>query len=138
MNRRGALLATALLAVAAALAAVVLAVSRPGSETEPNRQTAPVAGQESQNGDPAPPVVISEDDPLIEGVYSTTFFLPRDAIGPLYQPQFIPGKPASLDPEELVMGVEINGESKAYPVGPLSWKEMVNDEVGGVPVLVTW
>ena len=36
------------------------------------------------------------------------------------------------------MGVEINGESKAYPVGPLNYREMVNDVVGGVPVLVTW
>ena len=131
-------MATALLAVAAALAAVVLAVSGPGSEAEPNGQKVQVEGQEPRDGTPDPPVVISEDDPLIEGVYSTTFFLPRDAIHPLYQPQFIPGKPASLDPGELVMGVEINGESKAYPVGPLSWKEMVNDEVGGVPVLVTW
>ena len=35
------------------------------------------------------------------------------------------------------MGVEMNGESKAYPVGPPSWREMVNDEVGVVPILVT-
>ena len=138
MNRRRALLATALLAVAAALAAVVLAVYGPGSDAAPNQQKVQVEGQESQDGKPALPVVISEDDPLIEGVYSTTFFLPRDAIPSLYQPQFIPGNPASLDPGDLVMGVEINGESKAYPVGPLSWKELVNDEVGGVPVLVTW
>ncbi len=124
--------------MAAALAAVVVAVYGPGSAATPNRQTVQVEGREPGDGKPAPPVVISEDDPLIEGVYSTTIFLPRDAIRPLYQPRFIPGKPASLDPEELVMGVEINGESKAYPVGPLSWKELVNDEVGGVPVLVTW
>ena len=138
MNRRRALVATALLAVAAALAAVVLAVSGPGSPAAPNRQKVQGEGREPRDGKPAPPAVITEDDPLTEGVYSTTFFLPRDAIRPLYQPRFIPGKPASLDPGELVIGVEINGESKAYPVGPLSWKEMVNDEVGGVPVLVTW
>ena len=62
----------------------------------------------------------------------------RDVIKPIYDPRFIPGKLESLDPGELVMGVEINGESKAYPVGPLNNREMVNDVVGGVPVLVTW
>ena len=64
--------------------------------------------------------------------------LPKDAIRPIYEPKFAPGKLTSLDPGELVMGVEINGESKAYPVGPLNYREMVNDVVGGVPVLVTW
>ena len=63
---------------------------------------------------------------------------PRDAIMPIYDPQFTPGKLASLEPGELVIGVEINGESKAYPVGPLVFREMVNDVVGGVPLLVTW
>ena len=47
--------------------------------------------------------------------------LPRDAIMPIYDPQFTPGKLASLEPGELVIGVEINGESKAYPVGPSSF-----------------
>jgi hypothetical protein len=39
---------------------------------------------------------------------------------------------------ELVIGLEINGEAKAYAIGPLNSREMVNDTVGGVPVLVTW
>ena len=64
--------------------------------------------------------------------------LPRDAIRPIYDPQFITANLASRDPGELVIGVEINGESKAYPVGPLIIREMVNDVVGGVPLLVTW
>ena len=37
-----------------------------------------------------------------------------------------------------MIGVAINGESKAYPVGPLNFREMVNDVVGGVPILVSW
>jgi hypothetical protein len=43
-----------------------------------------------------------------------------------------------MDSRELVIGVEINCESRAYPVGPLNRREMVNDVVGGVPILVTW
>jgi hypothetical protein len=36
------------------------------------------------------------------------------------------------------MGVALNGEAKAYPVTVLRIREMVNDELGGLPILVTW
>ena len=64
--------------------------------------------------------------------------LPKDAIQPVYEPRFTSAKMSGLHPGELVIGVEINGESKAYPVGPLNFREMVNDVVGGVPILVSW
>ena len=64
--------------------------------------------------------------------------IPRDAIAPIYEPVFVAGSLSDLDPQEVVIGVEINGEAKAYPVGPLNYREMVNDVIGGVPVLVTW
>ena len=64
--------------------------------------------------------------------------LPKDAIAPIYEPRFLTAEKAGLDPGELVIGVELNGESKAYPIGPLVRREMVNDTVGGVPILVTW
>lgn len=40
--------------------------------------------------------------------------------------------------EELVIGLTIAEESRAYPVALLSLHEVVNDTVGGQPVLVTW
>ena len=64
--------------------------------------------------------------------------LPKDAIAPIYDPRFVSPEKAGLDSGELVIGVELNGESKAYPIGPLVRREMVNDTVGGVPILVTW
>lgn len=64
--------------------------------------------------------------------------IPRDAIRPVYSPEFHSAELAELDQQELVMGVEINGEARAYPVGMLRIREMVNDEIGGIPVLVTW
>ncbi len=41
---------------------------------------------------------------------------------------------------ELVLGVEINGESRAYPLAHLSgpWREIVNDNLGGTPIAATW
>ena len=64
--------------------------------------------------------------------------LPRDAIRPVYEPSFVSAAAAELDPDELVLGVETNGATKAYPISPLNRREMVNDELGGVPILVTW
>ncbi len=75
---------------------------------------------------------------LVVDVTQFRQLLPRDAIAPVYDALFIPAESASLPPDELVIGVAINGESKAYPVGPLNFREMVNDTVGGVPVLVSW
>ncbi len=38
----------------------------------------------------------------------------------------------------LIMGVAINGEARAYPLAIMMWHQIVNDELGGVPVLVTF
>ncbi len=39
---------------------------------------------------------------------------------------------------DMVVGVEINGEARAYPVRILNWHEIVNDTLGGVPIAVTF
>lgn len=64
--------------------------------------------------------------------------LPYDGIAPVYEPQFVTAAESPLVDDELVMGVSINGESKAYPVTVLRFREMVDDELGGLPILVTW
>ena len=64
--------------------------------------------------------------------------LSRDAIPPVYTPQFVAAAEAPLQPDELVIGLVIDGEARAYPVTTLNRREMVNDVVGGTPVLVTW
>jgi hypothetical protein len=43
-----------------------------------------------------------------------------------------------LVPADRVIGLEINGETRTYPVRVLNLHELVNDTVGGVPVAVTW
>ena len=45
---------------------------------------------------------------------------------------------APLEDDELVIGISLEGESKAYPITVLRFREMVNDELGGLPILVTW
>ena len=64
--------------------------------------------------------------------------IPFDAIRPIYNPEFGPAGSADLFGDELVMGVAWGGEAKAYPVTVLRRREMVNDELAGIPILATW
>jgi hypothetical protein len=64
--------------------------------------------------------------------------IPYDGIAPVYDPQFVSSDESPLREDELVMGAFINGEAKAYPVTVLRFRETVNDELGGMPILVTW
>jgi hypothetical protein len=65
--------------------------------------------------------------------------LPKDAIPAILSPSFDEGGKAPwLNGKDLVVGVEIAGDSRAYPVATLSRHEIVNDKVGGIPIAVTW
>jgi hypothetical protein len=65
--------------------------------------------------------------------------LPKDAIPAILRPTFGDSKSAVwLSSRDLVVGVEISGDSRAYPVATLSRHEIVNDTVGGQPIAVTW
>ena len=65
---------------------------------------------------------------------------PRDGIPPLDSPSFVNPDAADqwLGDKEPVISFELNGEARAYPLQILTWHEIVNDEVGGVPVTVTF
>ncbi len=41
-----------------------------------------------------------------------------------------------LSPRTLIVGLEINGQSKAYPVESLQQQQLILDEVGGLPIFV--
>ena len=43
-----------------------------------------------------------------------------------------------LDAKELVVGVNVSGQTKAYPLSILSDSPAINDEAGGVPLLVAF
>lgn len=65
---------------------------------------------------------------------------PKDGIPSILNPKFVGIQDADdwLSPVEPVVLVEVNGEAKAYPIQILMWHEIVNDSIGGVPVLVTF
>ena len=65
---------------------------------------------------------------------------PRDGIPPLDNPTFTSTNAAGdwLDDQEPVIAFELNGDARAYPLQILTWHEIVNDVVGGVPVSATF
>ena len=78
---------------------------------------------------------VTAGEPLPDGFRQ---LLPRDAIQPVYDPQFVDAPDAGWAPDTDVIGVTIGDESKAYPVSFLSGRELVIDELGGEPILVSW
>jgi hypothetical protein len=64
---------------------------------------------------------------------------PKDGIPAIDAPQFAPvAAVGDLEPTEPVIALIIGGDARAYPLRILTWHEIVNDTVGGMPVAVTY
>ncbi|NEO32674.1 MAG: DUF3179 domain-containing protein [Symploca sp. SIO3C6] len=63
---------------------------------------------------------------------------PKDGIPSIDNPKFDTVDTTPFNTDELVIGVVVNGEAKAYPFGIMNWHEMVNDTVGGVNLSVSY
>ena len=120
-----------------------------------------VGGDAGRSGDAAPPAVtvpqleqspveevpsaldsIDQDDlptPLIERSDLRDGGPPPDGIPPIDEPTFHrAGDVDFLDDDEPVLAVDVDGETRAYPVQVMIWHEIVNDTFGDVPVTVTY
>ena len=64
----------------------------------------------------------------------------KDGIPALTNPEVVPADAGDsfLLATDLVLGVVVNGEARAYPHAVLWWHEIVNDVLGGRPILVTF
>ena len=65
---------------------------------------------------------------------------PKDGIPAIDEPRFVEIEEADsfLGPNEPVAVLEVNGVARAYPIQILVWHEIVNDELAGEPVAVTF
>jgi hypothetical protein len=107
-------------ALAAAAAALVLAACGGGSQ---------LSGGDST---PGPSPVVDPNEIIPGGP-------PPDGIPPIDHPVFVqPSEADWLSGREPVISLELNGDARAYPAQILLWHEIANDEVGGVPVTVTY
>ncbi|WP_447980699.1 DUF3179 domain-containing protein [Candidatus Nitrospira bockiana] len=63
----------------------------------------------------------------------------KDGIPAILNPLFVRAQDAGfLHAEDRVLGMSQGQEAKAYPIKILNWHEIVNDTIGGRPVLVTY
>lgn len=118
-------------------------------EAEPVVQTrnptatppAPAATSPSQSGASTPTAGQPNATPTtIERDLDVVTVLAKDAIPAIRSPEFVDatGAEAWMNADEPIIGVELDGDARAYPVAMLSRHEIVNDTVGGVPIAATW
>jgi hypothetical protein len=63
---------------------------------------------------------------------------PKDGIPAIDRPKFVSASAARLAPTDRVLGLQLQGVEKAYPVRILNWHEVVNDQFGAHPVAITY
>jgi hypothetical protein len=64
---------------------------------------------------------------------------PRDGIPAISNPNFMTATEADwLKPDDRVIGIEIDGERRAYPIRILNYHEIVNDRIGDTAFAITY
>lgn len=65
---------------------------------------------------------------------------PKDGIPPIDRPKYVAAAEADafLRPGDVVFGLEAGGAARAYPQKILVWHEIVNDEIAGEQLAVTY
>jgi hypothetical protein len=65
---------------------------------------------------------------------------PKDGIPAIRQPKFVGVRQAAtwLNKKEPVLVVELGGQARAYPLQILIWHELVDDQIGQTPILVSY
>ena len=79
-----------------------------------------------------------QPEPLID-LSDIRSVVPHDAIPALEDPPFEPVATVEwLAGVEPVLALEVNGDARAYPLRIMTWHELVNGTVGGMPVTVSY
>ena len=120
------------LTIAGAILAIVLGGVLIGRGEGGDSPTSESAGPSSESAGPAP-------EPLVDPSEIISGGPPPDGIPPIDEPKFqSTGEVDWLDDNEPVIVVQIDDDARAYPLQIMTWHEIVNDEVGGIPVSVTF
>ncbi len=92
----------------------------------------PVSALQDMNHPSFPEPLIDPDEVLSGGP-------PPDGIPPIDDPKFQPASEVDwLEVDEPVLSLTVGEETRAYPLRIMTWHEIVNDTVGGLPVAVTY
>lgn len=91
-----------------------------------------LTGQEMKNGFDLSNSLVDPDKIISGGP-------PKDGIPALTDPETKTADRADyLRPKDLVIGVSIDGSSRAYPIRIMLYHENANDRLGGKPIAVTY
>lgn len=115
-------------------------VSAAPSDDSPSETSGPIASTPREDVPSAlrDPFGSDHPAPLVD-LDEITGVVPPDAIPALEDPAFEPaGEVEWLAAVEPVLALEINGDARAYPLRIMTWHELVNGTVGGVPVTVSY
>jgi hypothetical protein len=82
-----------------------------------------------------------DNDPVLRRVVrSGPMARSRDAFRVIVRPKYVPVAEVTyaMSDDEIVLGLEVANQCRAYPINYLNDHELVRDEIGGLPLLVTW
>ena len=75
----------------------------------------------------------------VVATYILNFQMAADSMFAQPETLVLAAAPANtIKPDRLVLGIELNGQAKAYPIQLLAYHHQVLDSVGGKPVMVTY
>ena len=64
---------------------------------------------------------------------------PKDGIPAIDKPRFVGAHEADfLSGDDRVIGIVRHDRAKAYPIAIMNWHEIVNDQIGPQPIVVTY
>jgi hypothetical protein len=78
---------------------------------------------------------LAQAEMLPEGVEQ---ILERGKIAAIVNPQFVEADEAEIADEAWVLGVEIDGQARAYSLNLLNRHEVVNDQIGETSFAAVW
>jgi Protein of unknown function (DUF3179) len=74
----------------------------------------------------------------IAGAYLTRVNIFEKMFHPYDAPAFGSADAVAVDPDDKVLAVRFGGQARAYPIRTMGYHHIVNDTVGGVPIVVTY
>lgn len=129
-------------------AALVGADQGPGADAG-SASDGPLGAERPAGGEADPGAVAQQAAPELAGFSLTRLQVPRDQLlegGPARDAIHSVDQPTFASPEQAswvrgdtpVIGVSVGGEARAYPVHVMEYHQVVNDVVGGIPLVVTY
>lgn len=82
---------------------------------------------------------VPQDDPEKHYEQNSRRAAARDAFPVLDHPKMVnAAEAADMRDEDRVIGVDVGGEARAYPIAVMGRHELANDTCGKTPIAVSW